>query len=319
MINNHQAPLITTPNTKYVKSDFTSKSILDKAQGNWPMILESLGVNSSCLKDKHGPCPVCGGKDRFRFDNKEGRGTFICNHCGAGDGVKVLQNLHDWRLQEAIDRIARILGETTKPCHNKPQHVISCVLQVFKENARLEISSIEFDKRRKYLNSVWAQAQPITIGDPVDRYLKARGIKLEAVISVLRFHPSLPYYDDHALIGKFPTMLALVRNHDSQAIALHRTYLGNGCKADVPTPRKIMPSKPNILSGAAIRLFDPIDGKLAIAEGIETALAFHYATQIPVWSAISACCMENVILPANIRELIILNSAVELSQASKSA
>ncbi len=27
------------------------------------------------------------GKTRFRFDDKEGRGTWICNHCGAGDGA----------------------------------------------------------------------------------------------------------------------------------------------------------------------------------------------------------------------------------------
>jgi len=160
-------------------------------------------------------------------------------------------------------------------------------------------------RRRKNLNLIWAQGKNIEIGDPVDCYLKARGIKLEVSLTALRFHPNLPYYDDLAPLGEFPAMLALVRNHDGKAIALHRTYLGNGCKANVPTPKKIISSKPNILSGAAIRLFDPIDGKLAIAEGIETALAFYCAIQIPVWSTISAWGMENIILPVKIKEIII--------------
>ena len=56
---------------------------------HWHGILVGLGVPASALVNKHGPCPVCGGNDRFRFDDKEGLGTFICSHCGAGDGPKL--------------------------------------------------------------------------------------------------------------------------------------------------------------------------------------------------------------------------------------
>ena len=35
----------------------------------------SLGVPAKALTNRHGPCPICGGKDRFRFDDKGGRGT----------------------------------------------------------------------------------------------------------------------------------------------------------------------------------------------------------------------------------------------------
>ncbi len=52
------------------------------ARGHWAKILPALGVN--ILKNRHQPCPVCGGKDRFRFDDQEGRGTWFCNQCGAG-------------------------------------------------------------------------------------------------------------------------------------------------------------------------------------------------------------------------------------------
>ncbi|MGG8913157.1 primase-helicase zinc-binding domain-containing protein, partial [Escherichia coli] len=43
------------------------------ALGHWPRILPALGIQ--VLKNRHQPCPVCGGSDRFRFDDREGRGT----------------------------------------------------------------------------------------------------------------------------------------------------------------------------------------------------------------------------------------------------
>ena len=64
------------------------------ARGHWPDILESLGVDRSKLTNIHQPCPACGGTDRFRFDDKNGDGTFICSGGGgsitAGDGFKLL-------------------------------------------------------------------------------------------------------------------------------------------------------------------------------------------------------------------------------------
>jgi hypothetical protein len=53
------------------------------AQHRWLDILTALGVPAKFLRNWHGPCPMCGGKDRFRFDDKDGKGTFFCNGCGA--------------------------------------------------------------------------------------------------------------------------------------------------------------------------------------------------------------------------------------------
>lgn len=61
---------------------------------------------------------------------------------------------------------------------------------------------------------------------------------------------------------------------------------------------------PNALRGAAIRLY-PEAEKIAIAEGVETALAIRAATGWPVWAAISAGGMETLELPAVIREILI--------------
>ena len=45
--------------------------LADRARGRWAAILPQLGVSPSALTGKHGPCPLCGGRDRFRFDDKE--------------------------------------------------------------------------------------------------------------------------------------------------------------------------------------------------------------------------------------------------------
>ncbi|MCL7666907.1 DNA primase, partial [Klebsiella pneumoniae] len=51
------------------------------------------------------PWPVCGGKDRFRFDDQEGRGTWFCNQCGAGDGLALVTRALNVDISEAADRI----------------------------------------------------------------------------------------------------------------------------------------------------------------------------------------------------------------------
>lgn len=73
------------------------------ARGHWAQILPALGVN--ILKNRHQPCPVCGGKDRFRFDDQEGRGTWFCNQCGAGDGLALVTKALNVDISEAADRI----------------------------------------------------------------------------------------------------------------------------------------------------------------------------------------------------------------------
>ena len=51
---------------------------VNAAKGKWRGILLSFGIPEKCLQNKHGPCPLCESKDNFRWDNKDGRGTYIC-------------------------------------------------------------------------------------------------------------------------------------------------------------------------------------------------------------------------------------------------
>ncbi len=79
------------------------------ACGHWPMVLASLGIDVPGGR-KHGPCPACGGKDRFRLDDKEGRGTFICNECGAGDGLDLVAKVTGKPIKEAAAMVAPLVG-----------------------------------------------------------------------------------------------------------------------------------------------------------------------------------------------------------------
>ncbi|WP_105693657.1 primase-helicase zinc-binding domain-containing protein [Cronobacter dublinensis] len=79
-----------------------------QACGHWPRILPALGVK--VIKNRHQACPVCGGSDRFRFDDKEGRGTWFCNQCGAGDGLKLIEKVFGVKPAEAARKVDAVTG-----------------------------------------------------------------------------------------------------------------------------------------------------------------------------------------------------------------
>jgi putative DNA primase/helicase len=45
---------------------------IERARHRWREILPRLGIETRFLVNKHGPCPLCRGKDRFRFDDRDG-------------------------------------------------------------------------------------------------------------------------------------------------------------------------------------------------------------------------------------------------------
>jgi hypothetical protein len=86
----------STLNTSHIiPLDFKQAKLL--ARGRWDKILLRLGYQVSGNSREHTPCPMCGGKDRFRFDDKNGDGSFICGQGGdsetvGGDGFALLSH-----------------------------------------------------------------------------------------------------------------------------------------------------------------------------------------------------------------------------------
>nr|WP_254603965.1 primase-helicase zinc-binding domain-containing protein [Serratia marcescens] len=73
-------------------------------------MLPALGIHITA-GGRAQPCPVCGGKDRFRFDNLQGRGTWFCNQCGSGDGLNLVEKALAVTAKEAAVKVAGVLGE----------------------------------------------------------------------------------------------------------------------------------------------------------------------------------------------------------------
>lgn len=87
-------------------------AIREAARGRWRSTLSQVGIIVPLSSNQHGPCPACGGKDRFRFDDLEGRGTWFCNQCNpqAGDGFALIQNVFSCDFPHALETVATEIG-----------------------------------------------------------------------------------------------------------------------------------------------------------------------------------------------------------------
>lgn len=81
--------------------------------GQWQDCLSQLvGMDSRRFNKRHQDCPICGGKDRWRWtDNKgkdeRGHGWSFCNSCGAMDGIKLFERLYG----EPFNVCVNVLGD----------------------------------------------------------------------------------------------------------------------------------------------------------------------------------------------------------------
>jgi hypothetical protein len=214
--------------------------------------------------------------------------TFDAN---APDGFLVNSFANDdW--QDCRDHVRRLLGLGSFGGNGRQEKVAVSVAP------RPAIPSPEAVQRREFALSLWQEARPIG-GTIVERYLNGRGIMLPAEAfsgHALRFHPACPFRLDSGETVRLPAMLGMMTNIETGEFqGVHRTALqpaGSG-KARV---RRLDDAKKMLGSskGACVRLSpdDAVTTGLAIAEGIETALAVigNFGVS-PVWAALSAGTM----------------------------
>nr|WP_315043261.1 primase-helicase zinc-binding domain-containing protein [uncultured Moraxella sp.] len=81
--------------------------------GRWiDVIFPAIGIHFEKQPKKHQPCPICGGKDRFRCDDKQGTGTWICSQCGSGTGFGLVERVTNTSGYDLMAMIGGILGVT---------------------------------------------------------------------------------------------------------------------------------------------------------------------------------------------------------------
>jgi putative DNA primase/helicase len=249
-------------------------STVERATGRWREILPQLGIETRFLHNKHGPCPLCGGKDRFRFDDRDGSGSYFCNQCGPGPGIMLVRKLNGWDHATACAEIDKIIGTETKSSSSASR------------------SPPTPTQRAGRIQRLLSEA---THPEIVAAYLMRRG--LDVISTALRGHIRCPYFDAAgSLIGHFPAVIAPIIGPDGSLQSAIRIY-----DADVDPRKKMMPPIDTI-RGSAVRLYE-VKQELALTEGVETALAVFQMFALPVWAALSAHGVETFEAPPGLHRL----------------
>ncbi|MHB1870904.1 MAG: toprim domain-containing protein [Steroidobacteraceae bacterium] len=262
---------------------------------SWPAILAQLGIPEEVLRPKKpGPCPACGGRDRFVFDNRKLRGDFFCRGCGAGDGFALLMRVYGWGFAEARRRVMQAAGldGRDEPTPHQAAPIAPGAAQVAAPAVATPPARV-----RTLTRSTCAVAD---CADAVD-YLASRGLWPLPPDCGLRAHVSVDYFDRGQRVGKFAALVAEVRDRAGALVTAHVTYLEAGHKLAEHEPRKLL-SPLTGREGCAVRLMPPGE-LLGIAEGIETALSAAALDGVPVWAALNTALLGKFEPPEGVRVL----------------
>ncbi len=226
-----------------------------QACGHWPRILPALGVK--VIKNRHQACPVCGGSDRFRFDDKEGRGTWFCNQCGAGDGLKLVEKVFGVSASEAAGKVSALTGSLPP---------------VAPEEAAAEEAGT--DAGRKAAVTLAAKLMEKTRPAAGNAYLTRKGFPGHECVMLTATHKTggVTYCAGDLAVPLYDESGALVNLQLINADGIKRTLKGGQVKGCCHT----------------------LDGKkqagkrLWIAEGYATGLTVHHLTGETVMVALSS-------------------------------
>lgn len=189
-----------------------------------------------------GPCPVCGGHDRFAVNTE--KNIFLCRQSGAGgDAIALWRYLNNGSFADAVSALTGWQPDTNNNSNHDGRPLVDkghcdaaarpkpipCAA-AHQSNTRNDDSNPWRDKARRDAYDLWCKA--VRQGPLVKAYLKARGLaELNCHPPVLRELPSLAYWHKpegasrSEIIHTGPAMVAAITGPDGKFIGLHRTWL----------------------------------------------------------------------------------------------
>ncbi|MEW7009526.1 DUF7146 domain-containing protein [Lentilitoribacter sp. EG35] len=246
-----------------------------------------------------GPCPVCGGKDRFSINTQ--KNVFNCRGCGLGGGpIRLAVHVHGWDFRVAI---CDIIGEQdpaavvkdTKPLRQKP---------IKPAQQRSSDESNEWRlKKRKLAYSFWKEGQKNH--HMANAYFEVRGLSLPddilykfRVIENMEYHHLNKSSGRQEVIYTGPALLAPIVGPGGKFIGLHRSWIDlnrQKGKAQIVDPEtgELCVSKKVIGSqkgGHIVLRDDGVQNKVALAEGYESILSYdarHDIEDHALWTAVN--------------------------------
>ncbi|QTL01928.1 DNA primase [Aquabacter sp. L1I39] len=180
-----------------------------------------------------GPCPVCGGTDRFGVNLR--RNIWCCRKAGrGGDAIALVEYLDGANFLGACETLTGVPAPRGEGQRLSAEELAARAQERRAAEAKREASHNAFREReRRTLWAHWRTAWP-PAGTPVEAYLGRRSIGLPPG-GALRFLPDMPFWhgsvedERGAKVGRIihrgPAMLAAIIGADDTFAGLHITWL----------------------------------------------------------------------------------------------
>jgi len=227
-----------------------------------------------------GPCPKCGGTDRFSISERQN--VYNCRSCGGGDPIALVMLVLDLSFIEAVEFL-----EGEREAEIDPAELERRRRRQEETRRRAEEQQARYRAAaRRDAVGIWRAAQPFR-GTLAEAYLNLRvpGFQeLPMPFKCFRFLPDYPYVkkiaSQYRTLHRGPVLISAVQGADGKLQAVHRTWID--LSAPKGKARILHPETGEVLAaktvrgsqkGGAIRLTgSACTSALVMGEGIETTL-----------------------------------------------
>jgi hypothetical protein len=232
-----------------------------------------------------GPCPVCGGVDRFGVNLR--KGVFNCRGSGtAGDVIALVEYCDANDFLGACETLAGRPAPTGASRGPDADEIARREAQRAAAEAERERGEIDYrEQERARMWRVWRSACAIADGSVVDRYLARRGLPIPRG-AALKSLSDYPYFEAGREIWRGPAMIAAIVDAAGTFRGAHATWIDPDSfgKAEIvdQATGEVLPAKKvrGSMRGGHIALSKcETPRRLIIGEGIETVLSVRHALE----------------------------------------